>query len=615
MTKIFFQLIAPSRTFALFLLLLFLAGNAMGQVSAITAEQKRIFQSGVYYFDLDEATCQPDASATGPDDVSIEGQTMTFPLDDGTNPAVSNSIGPGTASALTPQAKRGAQFTYAVGHKSSIGGIRPDGFNEHPPGKALDIHSSNMGTAVPPGPEFDFLNSLAETFKRNHDALSVSNVIWNNRITSGRDNFATWRPYSGYGSTDNPTLQHKDHIHVFFTNQPGSQQIKLYGVLGTTAAEHPGNPEAPPVGDEGPAGALDESSATACGVCRVDVGGEGLVGNDNIQKAYNYFVSAPRSFTPAQAAGIVGNFAYESGGVNPRSQQIGGGPGRGIAQWEIGGRWDVLLNFARDNGNLDPLDLATQLKFVWHEMSNIAPWSDAIPAVKATNTPENAAVAFEAAYERAGVPALEPRKERAREIFERYGGGESGGVVTTPGNGQDCDSVTGPGQDTQYIDGFTVYSQNDPAWANKPYGSSTIGPSGCGPSAMAMIITALTGRRVTPDVVAKYAGDRGQYIPGAGSAWTLPAVTAPNWGLKAQAIGANIAKINATLQAGGLVITSGQGPKPFTSGGHYIVIRALTADGKWKVGDSAHNDTSDKEWDPQQLLASMNDGSVYAVTK
>ncbi len=54
---------------------------------------------------------------------------------------------------------------------------------------------------------------------------------------------------------------------------------------------------------------------------------------------------------------------------------------------------------------------------------------------------------------------------------------------------------------------------------------------------------------------------------------------------------------------------------PFTANGHFIVIRAVTAEGKFKVGDPGHSDTSDKDWDPQQLINNMRDGSVYAITK
>src|SRR4051812_26829508 len=57
----------------------------------------------------------------------------------------------------------------------------------------------------------------------------------------------------------------------------------------------------------------------------------------NDKAAYDFFVA--KGLTPFQAAGIVGNLDQESG-VNPASVQFGGGPGRGIAQWSVGGRWD-----------------------------------------------------------------------------------------------------------------------------------------------------------------------------------------------------------------------------------------------------------------------------------
>src|SRR5690349_1628456 len=53
--------------------------------------------------------------------------------------------------------------------------------------------------------------------------------------------------------------------------------------------------------------------------------------------AFNFFVS--KGLTKFQAAGIVGNLMQESN-VIPTAVQYGGGPGRGIAQWSVGGRWD-----------------------------------------------------------------------------------------------------------------------------------------------------------------------------------------------------------------------------------------------------------------------------------
>ncbi|MFX5562785.1 phage tail tip lysozyme, partial [Acinetobacter baumannii] len=73
-----------------------------------------------------------------------------------------------------------------------------------------------------------------------------------------------------------------------------------------------------------------------------------------------------------QAAGIVGNLIQESS-VNPNSIEYGGGPGRGIAQWSGGGRWDSSHNdnmvwYASQHG-LSPWSLTAQLDFIWYELT------------------------------------------------------------------------------------------------------------------------------------------------------------------------------------------------------------------------------------------------------
>ncbi|MEI3361548.1 MAG: hypothetical protein V8R75_02665 [Oscillospiraceae bacterium] len=42
------------------------------------------------------------------------------------------------------------------------------------------------------------------------------------------------------------------------------------------------------------------------------------------------------------------------------------------------------------------------------------------------------------------------------------------------------------------------YQQSAPEWADKPYGRDSIGRYGCGPTAMAMAVSSLTGQAVDP---------------------------------------------------------------------------------------------------------------------
>ena len=82
----------------------------------------------------------------------------------------------------------------------------------------------------------------------------------------------------------------------------------------------------------------------------------------NVGYAYNWLID--KGLSPNAAAGVVGNLVAESG-VNPLSNQQGG-PGRGIAQWSEGGRWETLKAWA---GNRDINSLETQMGFLWHELN------------------------------------------------------------------------------------------------------------------------------------------------------------------------------------------------------------------------------------------------------
>lgn len=155
------------------------------------------------------------------------------------------------------------------------------------------------------------------------------------------------------------------------------------------------------------------------------VGAANLTGSDNMQKAFNYFVS--QGYTSAQSAGLVGNFISESG-MNPTitNNSIGA---YGIAQW-LGGRKTNLHNLS----GYDTLE--TQVAFVVTELSGSE--SAANGALKAVsgNTENDAAQAASAVaykYERPesinGKPALlDERMANAKGVFNLYGNGAPAGA-------------------------------------------------------------------------------------------------------------------------------------------------------------------------------------------
>ena len=140
----------------------------------------------------------------------------------------------------------------------------------------------------------------------------------------------------------------------------------------------------------------------------------------NDQPAYDYFVG--KGLTPFQAAGIVGNLDQESG-VDPTSVESGGGPGRGIAQWSVGGRWDTDTNdnatsYAQQQG-LALLSLQLQLDFIWYELTTFPSYG--LAALRATTNVTDATVAFETDFEGCGTCDQSQRVAYAENVLGAFG--------------------------------------------------------------------------------------------------------------------------------------------------------------------------------------------------
>jgi hypothetical protein len=147
------------------------------------------------------------------------------------------------------------------------------------------------------------------------------------------------------------------------------------------------------------------------------------------------------------------------------------------------------------------------------------------------------------------------------------------------------------------------YSQLDSRWKDTPYGQQgTIGSSGCGPTSLAMAVSSLTARTVDPSEMASWAYQNGYKCEGNGSYHSLIPEGAARFGLTVDYAGAKDGqKIVDALASGKLVIaimTKGH----FMKGGHFIVLREVTSDGKILVADPASQSRSEQEWDLPIIL-------------
>lgn len=131
----------------------------------------------------------------------------------------------------------------------------------------------------------------------------------------------------------------------------------------------------------------------------------------NAQIAYNYFIN--KGYSPAAAAGIVGNLRAESG-INPTRKQINGNA-MGIAQWEPP-RWNNFVRVAEGRG-LDPMSLETQLWYIDHELKSMDQRGAIdLKKFKSLQDGTEATRIFMKEYERPGIERFGERLAFAREI-------------------------------------------------------------------------------------------------------------------------------------------------------------------------------------------------------
>lgn len=122
--------------------------------------------------------------------------------------------------------------------------------------------------------------------------------------------------------------------------------------------------------------------------------------------------------TKTAAIGIVANLKAESN-LDPAIKQLGGGPGRGLAQWEKGGRYDTdpinLTKFAKKKGT-DWSDLDTQIDFILYEMEKHPEYKKIKQMLNQTDNVKDATMIFLKRYEKAGTPHTQKRLKYATEL-------------------------------------------------------------------------------------------------------------------------------------------------------------------------------------------------------
>mgnify|MGYP000131652762 FL=1 len=177
------------------------------------------------------------------------------------------------------------------------------------------------------------------------------------------------------------------------------------------------------------------------------------------------------------------------------------------------------------------------------------------------------------------------------------------------------DYIEGSGQSYEgviFTDGgveVTYYNQLDERWADEPYGTDNIGGYGCGPTSMSIVVSSLTEQTVDPPAMAEWAYQHGYWCSGNGSYHSLIPGAAEGFGLSCESIATDDPPAVVDALASGKLIVALMSKGHFTSSGHFLVLRGVTAEGKILVADPASKKRSEQEWDLSIILDEARRGA------
>ena len=156
-----------------------------------------------------------------------------------------------------------------------------------------------------------------------------------------------------------------------------------------------------------------------------------------------------------------------------------------------------------------------------------------------------------------------------------------------------------------FTDGSTqvvYYNQLDDRWRYEAYGTDDIGGYACGPTAMSIVVSSLTSETVDPPHMAQWAYENGYWCSKSGSYHTLIPGAAEAWGLSVEGCTTSEPQRIVDALADGKLVVALMSKGHFTSSGHFIVLRGVTADEKILVADPSSYQRSEKEWDFSIIL-------------
>ena len=139
------------------------------------------------------------------------------------------------------------------------------------------------------------------------------------------------------------------------------------------------------------------------------------------------------------------------------------------------------------------------------------------------------------------------------------------------------------------------YIQWDQKWGFQEYGTGIIGNAGCAPTSLAMMLSGITGKNITPDEIATLATENG-HVGDYGTNWDLYPFIADEFNLSVKTLMNDENAIKKELDNGNFVLVS-VGPGTFTTISHVMLMVGYDENGYFKIYDPNNLQNSQKTWD------------------
>lgn len=160
---------------------------------------------------------------------------------------------------------------------------------------------------------------------------------------------------------------------------------------------------------------------------------------------------------------------------------------------------------------------------------------------------------------------------------------------------------------------IVYFNQGSEAWAEELYGTDDIGRYGCGPTAMAMVISSMTDADADPLRMAQWAVSRGHWAKRNGSRLSIVEDAAAEYGLMAAPLEERTPETLLNVLLSGDLLVALMSPGHFTKSGHFIVLRGVTPSGSVLVADPNSTERSLMEWEPELILEELSSSTDHGA--